>query len=82
MCQPAGVKTYRPQASEPILKPLDKFVVEVTGEAEPGNEEEIKKAVRRYHNRLANGSVPRSIFRKIGKQLFVHLPNFYIWVNA
>ena len=64
-----------------ILMPLDKFVVKVTGEAEAGDEQGIKKAVRRYHNRLANGSIPRSVFRKIGKQLFVHLRNFSTYAN-
>ena len=66
----------------PQLLPLSRFVVIITGEAAQDDQSGVKKAVRRYHNRLANGSIPRSIFRKIGKELFVHIEDFNDWVNS
>ena len=82
MCPLAPISKDASFNDRPTLMPLHRFVVAITGEAEHGDEVAIKKAVRRYHNRLANGSVPRAIFRKIGKELFVHLDDFYNWVNA
>lgn len=59
---------------------LRRFVVEVVGEADPTNQQDIQRSIRRWHNRLANGSVPRSIFKKIGKDLFVDLDLFEVWL--
>jgi hypothetical protein len=66
---------------KPMFLPLRRFVIKVTGDADEGNYEEIQKAIRRYHNRLANGTIPRSIFKKIGKELYVDLVGFKLWVN-
>ncbi len=71
-----------PQKIEPTLMPLRRFVVEITGDASENNQQEIQQAVRKYHNRLANGTIPRSIFRKIGKELYAHLENFHRWNNG
>jgi hypothetical protein len=70
-----------PQKADPILMPLRRFVVDVTGDASENSQQEIQQAIRRYHNRLANGSVPRSIFRKMGKELYVHLEEFKHWMS-
>ncbi len=66
---------------QPQIMPLRRFVVQITGEAEPQNQQEIQKAIRRYHNRLANGTIPRSLFRKIGKELFIVLEDFDQWLK-
>lgn len=67
--------------SEVRLMPLRRAVCSVTGEAAEGDDQGIRKAVRRWHNRLSNGSVPRSIFRKIGKELFLDLQAFETWLS-
>ncbi len=71
-----------PQKVKPTLMPLRRFVVEITGDASESNQQKIQQAVRKYHNRLANGTVPRSIFRKIGKELYVHLEDFKRWTTT
>lgn len=62
------------------LMPLNKFVVVVTNEAMVNDKESNKKASKSWHNRLNNGTVPRYLFKKIGKQLFVDLAAFNKWV--
>ena len=62
------------------IMPLKRFVVDITNEAREDDQQGIQKAVRRYHNRLANGTVPRSLFKKIGKELFVELRKFDEWL--
>jgi len=62
------------------LMPLRIFVVKITNEADEDDEQSILKAVKSYHNRLANGSVPRNLFKKIGKQLYVDLKEFNDWI--
>ena len=73
------MKQFTP--ATPTVMPLRRFVVQVTGEADPNSQQEIQKAIRRYHNRLANGSIPRSLFRKIGKELFIVLGAFEQWLK-
>jgi hypothetical protein len=63
------------------IVPLRQFVVDFTHEAREDDQQGIQKAVRRYHNRLANGTVPRSLFKKIGKELFVELRKFDMWLE-
>jgi len=63
------------------LIPLRRAVYSVTGEADENDDQAIRIAVRRWHNRLSNGSVLRSIFRKIGKDLFLDLSAFEDWIN-
>ncbi len=70
------------QKADPILMPLRRFVIEITGDAVESDQQDIQRAVRIYHNRLANGTVPRSIFRKIGKELYVHLEDFKRWTST
>ena len=81
MNQSPAHKNHDNRSTGPVLMPLRMFVVKITGEADAGDDQSIKKAVRRYHNRLANGSIPRSVFRKIGKELFVIIPLFYELIN-
>jgi len=69
------------QSIIPKRIPLRRAVTVITGEADPDNQQEIQKAIRRWHNRLANGSVPRSIFVKIGKELFLDIPAFELWIE-
>jgi hypothetical protein len=63
------------------LMPLKRVVCIITNEAALGDEQGIRKAVKAWHNKLANGSVPRSMFRKIGKHLFVDLAEFQDWLK-
>jgi len=61
--------------------PLKRAVCFMTGEADPNDQQGIQKAVRAWHNRLSNGSVPRSIFVKIGKSLFLDAERFENWLK-
>ena len=63
------------------LIPLKNLVCNITGEADKNDELGIKKAVKGWHNKLANGSIPRSIIIKIGKGLFVDLNKFEQWLD-
>ena len=60
---------------------LKRFVCEITHEADEEDTLGRQKAVKAWHNRLANGSVPRKIFKKIGKHLFVDLEAFKEWIQ-
>ena len=71
----------REAETRPRRMPLRRAVCLVTGEAELDDQQAIQKAVRAWHNRLANGSVPRSIFVKIGKHLFLDVERFERWVS-
>lgn len=55
------------------LLPLKRAVVELTQEARPDCPEEIRRAVRSWHNRLNCGSVPRRLIAKVGRTLFLDL---------
>jgi len=63
------------------LMPLKLAVCLITREAKEEDEQSIKKAVKSWHNKLANGSVPRFLFKKIGKQLFLDLKAFEEWLK-
>jgi hypothetical protein len=64
------------------LMPLRKVVTEVTNEADPDDQSGIRRAIRAWHNRLANGSVPRQLVAKIGRQLFLDLDAFNDWIEG
>jgi len=68
------------EVSYPKRIPLKRAVCIVTGEADPNDQQGIRKAVRKWHNRLQNGTVPRSIFVKIGRELFLDLALFEQWI--
>ena len=55
------------------LIPLKRAVIELTHEAELGDEEGVRRAVKAWQNRLYNGSIPRGLVRKLGRGLFVDL---------
>ena len=61
--------------------PLKRAVCFVTGEADVNDQRGIQKAVRAWHNRLSNGTVPREIFVKIGKCLFMDVERFEKWIS-
>jgi hypothetical protein len=61
--------------------PLKKAVTSLTMEAKPGDDEEIRRAVKAWHNRLANGSVPRKLVIRIGRQLFLDLDEWNAWLD-
>ena len=63
------------------LMPLKRAVCIITQEADKDDQEGIRKAVKAWHNRLANGSVPRTLFRKIGKHLFIDVAEFQNWLK-
>lgn len=63
------------------LMPLRRVVCLITKEADEHDEQSIKKAIKGWHNKLANGSVPRRLFVKIGKQLFLNLNLFEQWIK-
>ena len=70
------------QLRTPKRMPLKRAVCSVTGEADSNDDQGIRKAVRTWHNRIANGSVPRSIFVKIGRELFLKIDAFEQWVES
>ena len=61
--------------------PLKRFVVDITMEAKEENEQSIRKVVRSWHNRLANGTIPRTIVTKLGRELFVDLEAWDKWLE-
>jgi hypothetical protein len=61
--------------------PLKRVVVEITHEAIASDDTGIKKAVRSWHNRLAGGSIPRTIVTKFGRELFLDLQAWHEWLN-
>ena len=63
------------------LIPLKQLVCQITHEASIDDEQGIKRAVKGWHNKLANGSVPRSLFKKIGRELFMDLNRFSLWLE-
>ena len=69
------------QKTELMLMPLRRAVVYITNEASIDDEQEIRRAIKGWHNKLSNGSVPRSSFRKIGKHLFMDIVAFEEWVK-
>jgi hypothetical protein len=66
---------------KPII-PLRRFITEVTNEAPPDDEEAIRKALKSWHNRLYNGSIPRSVIAKIGRSLYVIVPEWEAWQDG
>lgn len=63
------------------VMPLRRAVVEVTHEAAPNDFEENRKAIRGWHNRLNNGSIPRDLVFKLGRQLFLDLEAWENWIR-
>ena len=61
------------------LMPLRRAVVEITGEAIAGDETGIRRAIKSWHNRLATGSIPRSVVTKLGRGLFIDLEAWDQW---
>ena len=61
--------------------PLKRVVVEVTHEAHAGKHYEIRKAIRAWHNRLFNGSVPRDVVVKLGRELFLNIDAWESWMK-
>jgi hypothetical protein len=64
------------------LMPLRRVVVEVTHEATANDPQGIRRAVKSWHNRLANGSVPRSLTAKLGRELFLDLDAWEDWITG
>lgn len=63
------------------LMPLRRAVVEITGEAAANDDTAIRKAVKAWHNRLSNGSIPRTMIVKLGRKLFLDLHAWEDWCN-
>lgn len=61
------------------LMPLRKAVVEITNEATAKDDITIRKAIKSWHNRLATGSIPRSVVTKLGRELFLDLDAWDQW---
>jgi hypothetical protein len=61
--------------------PLRRAVVEITQEAEPGNMQGIRRAIKSWHNRLAAGSIPRAVITKLGRELFLDLDAWENWLE-
>ena len=62
------------------LMPLKRAVSKVTFEADEGDDEHIRKAIRSWHNRLQNGSIPRTLVKKLGRELFLDLQAWEEWL--
>lgn len=61
------------------LIPLKRVVVEITNEARAEDQSGIHKAIKSWHNRLATGSIPRSVVTKLGRELFLDLEAWEQW---
>lgn len=61
------------------LMPLRRAVVEITNEACTGDDPGIRKAIKSWHNRLANGTIPRTVVTKLGRDLFLDLGAWENW---
>ena len=61
--------------------PLKRLVVDVTHEAESENPQEVRRAVKRWHNRFSYGSLPRTLVVKIGGELYVDLKALESWLE-
>jgi hypothetical protein len=55
------------------LVPLRKAVVQITNEATLNDDVSVRKAIKAWHNRLATGSIPRKVVKKLGRELFLDL---------
>jgi len=64
------------------LIPLKRFVVKNTGQAGPNDPVERRKAIKGWHNKFYQGSVPRTFIKKIGKELFVDLEAWEKWLEG
>jgi hypothetical protein len=60
--------------------PLRRAVVLITNEASVGDDVGIRKAIKSWHNRLNNGSIPRSVITKLGRELFLDLDAWEEWL--
>lgn len=63
------------------LMPLRRAVIEITHEASPNNLEENRRAIRGWHNRLQNGTIPRELVFKLGRELFLDLKAWEAWIS-
>ena len=63
------------------LMPIKRFVVEITNQAISNDQQQISKAVRAFHNKLYNGSIPRDLIIKIGRDLFIDLGAWGNWLE-
>lgn len=61
------------------IMPLRRVVTEVTYEAVIGDDVGIRRAIKSWHNRLSNGSIPRSIIKKLGRELFLDIEAWEEW---
>ena len=61
------------------MMPLRRVVTEITCESEKGDDVGIRRAIKSWHNRLANGSIPRNIIIKLGRELFLDLDAWESW---
>jgi hypothetical protein len=63
------------------IMPLRRVVVEITHQAAEDDPVSVRKAIRKWHNALANGTIPRSLVKKFGRELYLRLDNWKVWVS-
>ena len=63
------------------LMPLRKVVVDITHEAAHSDPGSIRKAIKAWHNRLSNGTVPKTLVVKLGRQLYLDLNAWENWLE-
>ena len=63
------------------LMPLKKVVVNITHQADPKDPESIRRAIRKWHNSLASGTLPRCLVKKFGRELYLRLDIWDQWVS-
>lgn len=63
------------------MMPLRRVVTDITCEAVNGDDAGVRRAIKSWHNRLSNGSIPRSIMLKLGRELFLDLDAWEAWWN-
>ena len=62
------------------IMPLRKAVVQITHEATPEDSEAIHKALKAWHNRIFNGSIPKTLVIRLGRQLYLDLDAWEDWL--
>jgi hypothetical protein len=63
------------------IMPLKRVVIEITNQASENDPISIRRAIRSWHNALANGTIPRCLVKKFGRELYLRLDKWEIWVS-
>jgi hypothetical protein len=63
------------------IMPLKRVVIEITNQASENDPMSVKKAIKKWHNALSNGSIPRDLVKKFGRELYLRLDKWEAWIS-